>query len=126
MKKTGDKGELIATRFLESRGFHILERNWRGTKELRAPEIDIIAGKNDTIIIVEVKTVSSTRFGQPQEWITVHKRKRLADGARAYLASKDIDGINFRFDAILIDISVSPPLINHIENAFTLSDIESL
>lgn len=122
MKKTGDRGEQIAVEYLRSKGYAILERNWRGTKEFKSPEIDIIVSIDNTVVIVEVKTVSTTRFGQPQEWITNQKRRRLIDGARAYQAIRQLPDTSFRFDAVLVDISVQPPSISHIVNAFTLSD----
>jgi len=124
MKKTGDRGEQIAAEYLKSEGYVILERNWRGNREIKSPEIDIIASKDNTIVIVEVKTASTTKFGSPQEWITIHKRKRLIEGARAYQAIEQPADSGFRFDAVLVDISVRPPSINHIVNAFTLSDTD--
>lgn len=124
MKKTGDRGEQIAAEYLKSEGYTIFARNWRGTKEIKSPEIDIIASKDNTIVIVEVKTVSTTKFGSPQEWITLKKRKRLIEGAKAYQAIEQLADTGFRFDAVLVDVSASPPSIDHIINAFTLTDTE--
>jgi len=124
MRKKGDQGEEIASRYLRDKGYEILERNWRGKKNYRSPEIDIIARKNDTLVFVEVKTSSSSKFGAPQEWITPQKRRRIAAGANSYLASTNQAIVNCRFDAIAIDRLARPPKINHIENAFMLSDFE--
>ena len=55
--ETGREGELLAANWILQRGFQILERNWRH----RRYEVDIIALKNDTLHIIEVKT---KRFGQ--------------------------------------------------------------
>jgi len=124
MRKKGDLGEEIAVGYLIERGYEILERNWRGKKNYRSPEIDIIAKKNDTLIFIEVKTSSSTGFGAAQEWITPQKRRRIAEGANSYLAFTNQTDINCRFDAIAIDRLAQPPKIDHIKNAFLLSDIE--
>ena len=54
-KKIGDKGEERAVRFLEQKGYEIIERNWR----TRSGELDIIAYKNETIVFFEVKTFTN-------------------------------------------------------------------
>jgi len=48
MKNTGDIGEQLAAEYLLGKHYTILARNWRGAKQLKAPEIDIIARHNDT------------------------------------------------------------------------------
>ncbi|MBU0489438.1 MAG: YraN family protein, partial [Bacteroidetes bacterium] len=48
----GKKGEEIASAFLEKKGYKILEMNYR----VGSYEVDIIAEKDDVIVIVEVKT----------------------------------------------------------------------
>jgi putative endonuclease len=124
MKKTGDLGEELAAKYLIDKGYEILERNWRGEKELKCPEIDIIAGKDNVLVFIEVKTSTTSLFGQPQEWITAKKRRRIAQSAAAYLACNNKANSDCRFDAIAIDLRTKPPGINHIENAFLLSDSE--
>ncbi len=86
MKKTGDLGEELAAKYLIDKGYRILKRNWRGEPELKCPEIDIIAVKDDVLVFVEVKASTTALYGQPQEWITPPKRRRLAEGAAVYLA----------------------------------------
>lgn len=65
----GSWGEDMAVRYMQERGFEIVERNWRNGHK----EIDIIAQREDTLYFVEVKT----RHGE--EWsaegsITAKKR----------------------------------------------------
>lgn len=119
----GQQGEKLALEYILSRGYAILDKNWRGAKGQRAPEIDIIAKDNETIVFIEVKTASTSRFGSPEYWITDTKRKRLIAGAQAYIAQNSSDSVSFRFDAIMIDNRSPKPLIRHIVNAFT-ADIE--
>ena len=52
--KTGALGETLAAKFLESKGYKVLKRNYRKPWG----EIDIICEKGNTIRFVEVKTVS--------------------------------------------------------------------
>ncbi|MEN8187811.1 MAG: YraN family protein, partial [Bacteroidota bacterium] len=61
----GKKGEDLAVEFLIKNGFEILDRNWRFKKA----EIDIIAQKDDLLVMAEVKTRSTDFFGDPQEFI---------------------------------------------------------
>ena len=122
MNKSGKIGEDIAANYLIQNGYQILERNWRGAKELKCPEIDIIARKDNAIVFVEVKTSSTDKFGLPESWITPQKQQRLARGASAYLSQLKDDISECRFDAIAIDYRTKPPKINHIVNAFLVSD----
>ena len=47
----GIQGEDIAIQHLRTKGYDILDKNWRSGHK----EIDIIARKDDTIVFVEVK-----------------------------------------------------------------------
>ena len=64
-KEKGYTGEDIAVNFLISKGYKVLERNWR----YRRNEIDIIAWHGSTLVFVEVKTRSSLECGHPREGI---------------------------------------------------------
>ena len=111
---TGKTGEQLAVEFLEKSGYEILEKNWRFKKF----EIDIIAKKNKTLIIAEVKTRHGNHFGEPEEWVTRAKQKNLIQGAQAYILQKDID-FETQFDIISIVIaSNGTHKINHIQDAF--------
>ncbi len=79
-KDTGFFGENIASQYLESNGFEILENNWR-YKHL---EIDIIASKANRLHIIEVKTRSSIDFGYPETMISKTKMQFLKNAAAHY------------------------------------------
>ena len=59
----GDRGEAAAIRFLEKKGYRILDKNYR----CKSGEIDIVARDKDNIAFVEVKTRTSVEFGLPEE-----------------------------------------------------------
>ena len=79
---TGKKGEEMAAKWLEEKGYQILERNWRYHKS----EVDIIAHKNQLLHFVEVKTSRSLRFGFPEQRVTRRKMQLLMKAGANYLA----------------------------------------
>ena len=60
----------------------LLDRNWR----CREGEIDLVLADGDEIVVCEVKTRRSTRFGTPVEAITRAKKARLRRLAGCWLA----------------------------------------
>ena len=78
--KTGQLGEQFAAAHLESLGFHILEKNWRH-KRL---EVDIIASKEDILHFIEVKTRTSTQYGNPEDAVSISKMNFLRSAAEQY------------------------------------------
>lgn len=109
----GKKGENIATAHLIGKDYKILERNWRYVKD----EIDIIAETEDFIVFVEVKTRSTSFFGEPEESVNEKKEKFLIRAADEYIIQKDIDK-EARFDIISIVIESNKQTVRHIEDAF--------
>jgi len=109
----GKKGEEIAVNHLQSKGYEILERNWRFSSN----EIDIIAKKDDTLIVVEVKTRKSSVFGEPEVFVTRQKQRNLIKAANVYINYNNIE-METRFDIIGIIMSNSKTQIHHIEDAF--------
>lgn len=68
----GELGERMAARYLEMRGYRIIDRNWRHARG----ELDLIASDGTTVVAVEVKTRRGSRFGHPFEAITREKASR--------------------------------------------------
>jgi len=106
----GREGEELAAKFLQEKGYNILETNWR----FRHKEIDIIAIRDDEIVFVEVKTRKNTDFGYPEEAVDYNKQKHLIDAAEAYMIDKNLD-LNARFDVISI---INNSKIKHYPYAF--------
>ena len=109
----GEKGEDIAVEFLQKKGYKILDRNWRFKKA----EVDIIAQKNEVLIIVEVKTRTSNYFGNPQDFINQKKVQLLVEAANEYVISKDLD-VEVRFDIVAILKNKQEFDLEHLEDAF--------
>lgn len=94
-KSTGDQGEEIARQFLESKGYVILERNWRSS----TLEADLICSDRGFLVFVEVKYRKDSRFGEPVEFISADKMKNLSIVAARYIEEKSYSG-PIRFDVI--------------------------
>jgi putative endonuclease len=109
----GKKGEQLARKYLEEKGFIILETNWRHDKD----EIDIIAMDNEELVIVEVKTRSTDFYGEPEDAVGFFKENFLIRATEAYLEEKDLD-IDSRFDIISIIHNNNQTEITHIKDAF--------
>ena len=109
----GNKGEMLAVDFLIKKGYIILDTNWRFQKA----EVDIIAQKGETLAVVEVKTRSTTDFGNPQDFIKPKKIKMLVSAIDEYVISKDLD-VEVRFDIIAIVRENKKFTIEHLEDAF--------
>jgi|GEM_PF-1561259 len=80
--KLGATGENIAEKFLVSKGYKTLSRNYR----IRGGEIDIVAKKGGIIVFVEVKMRRGTRFGEAFEAIDYRKKQKLLRAIRHYLS----------------------------------------
>ena len=94
----GKYGERIALRYLQKRGYEILETNWRGD----AGELDIIAAKQPALIIVEVKTRRGLEYGHPALAVTPRKLGRMKRLALQWLGQQDTFYPEVRFDVISI------------------------
>ena len=115
-KKLGNLGEDIAARYLEDKKYFILERNYSN----KHGEIDIIAMDKGVLVFVEVKARKNRRFGLPQEAVNDTKKYKIDKTANAFVAEKNWYKLRRRYD--IIEIIFDENFINHIENAFQLSE----
>jgi putative endonuclease len=110
-KIIGNKGEEEAAKYLVSQGYKILDRNIY----LGFGEIDILAQKSGTVVIVEVKSVSGDGFGLAQDLVRYKKQNKLRLLARA--VEQKYPGKTIRVDVIGVDLSSALPRITHLESA---------
>lgn len=109
----GVAGERIAERYLISRGYTILERNWRFAKA----EVDIIAAEGEVVVAVEVKSRSSNAYGDPHEFINRRKIQLLRKAMNAYVNLNGLDQ-EVRFDIIGIIRENGRERISHLRDAW--------
>ena len=118
-RKIGDIGEEVAVKYLERKGFRILERNY-----LRKwGEIDIIAEKGQLLSFIEVKSVSresgSRETYRPEENVHPAKLKRLHWAIRTYLLDRKVpDSREWRVDVacVYLDFSTRKAKVEMLEN----------
>lgn len=110
--KLGLLGENKAVDFLIEKEYIIIERNWKFKKF----EIDIIAIDDKELVIIEVKTRSSSLIN-PKEIITNNQQKRIISAADSFIKEKKID-LDVRFDMILIEKTLKSYKFTHIKEIF--------
>ncbi|WP_248724710.1 YraN family protein [Seonamhaeicola sp. ML3] len=109
----GKKGEQLAVDFLVQNNYEIVERNYRFDKA----EVDVIAQKDDILAIIEVKTRSTTDFGNPQDFVKPKQIKNLVKAVDEYVTVNGLD-VEVRFDIIAIVKEGKQFKIEHLEDAF--------
>jgi putative endonuclease len=91
-------GEERACTHYRRLGYAIVERNWR----CEHGEIDVVARLGDTVVFCEVKTRRSSDFGGGAAAVDRRKQHRLRRLAAAWLATREVHGVEVRFDVVAI------------------------
>jgi putative endonuclease len=123
-ESTGKTGEQIASDFLQTNGYLILDRNFTNDSGRRLGEIDIIAEDKESkeLVFVEVKTRDFQKYKDtlPEENITYNKLQKLSKIANSYLYKNNLRERNYRFDAISVwlDFETRKAKVKHIKNMF--------
>ncbi|MGN0354084.1 MAG: YraN family protein [Muricoprocola sp.] len=110
----GKEIEDSTIKYLESCGYHILERNY----QIRSGEIDIIARESCYLVFIEVKYRKNKSMGYAQESVTIYKQKKIIQTAKHYLLTHGMGfDVPCRFDVVAVNGSE----ITVIKDAFQLS-----
>ena len=118
-------GERVAAKYLENKGFNIIDRNYRK----KWGEIDIVAKKDNKVYFVEVKTVSRNSVDgkfpeyandyRPEDNMHPWKIKRLSRAIQTYVLEKFKDHEqNWQFDLICVFLDPYKKIakVKYIEN----------
>ena len=107
-ERTGPLGERLAAAYLEAKGYTVLDRNYRFSRE----EVDLVCfapsasgrpGDGGWIVFVEVKTRRGTGFGQPEEAVDEAKQRAIMRVAEAYLHERRLVAALCRFDVVAVE-----------------------
>jgi putative endonuclease len=95
----GQRAEDIAAEYLQAQGLQIIERNYRR----RLGELDIVARQGDTLVIIEVRTRSSDKYGGAAASVDFRKQQRLVRAAAQFLQQRrDLSHLCVRFDVVAV------------------------
>ncbi len=94
----GQWGEDRACTHYRRLGYSIVERNWR----CEQGEIDVVARLGDTVVFCEVKARRSPAFGGAAAAVDHRKQRRIRRLAAAWLADRQVSGVEVRFDVVAI------------------------
>jgi putative endonuclease len=111
----GRRGEDLAAAYLTEQGLVVLDRNWR----CRLGELDIVCTDSRRLVVCEVKTRSSTRFGLPAEAVDARKAHRIRQLAGAWLAAHHVPWVEVRYDVLAVLVEPGSAVrVHHYEAAF--------
>ena len=122
-RRLGARGEELAARHLEARGFEVVERNFR----TRYGELDVVARDERFLVFCEVKTriarLATREVLGPFASIGTRKQRQVRAMAREWLAAGALEGPRppeLRFDAIGVSFDAQGRLLSleHLEAAF--------
>ncbi len=99
-KNLGKTGESLASDYLQSHSFSILENNFRS----KFGEIDIIAKKNHCLYFIEVKTRSNLDYGNPYEAVNQRKIHHIKKLAQYYLLKNNF--IDYKLKVAVFSILI--------------------
>lgn len=109
----GKAGEDTAAHYLEQQGYVLLHRNWRKNHL----ELDIVAMKDNELVVVEVKTRSNTDYTEPQTAVNRQKIRRIVIATNAYIKHFRIDA-PVHFDILTVIGEPGAFRMEHIQDAF--------
>ena len=107
-KLLGKVGEDLAVKFMKKLGYRLVKRNFTTP----FGEADAIFTKDGVTVFVEVKTRTSTAYGDPKDAVGYKKRQKYRKIAEYYALKYGETPISFAVVEVLGDT------VNLIENAF--------
>lgn len=113
----GTEGELAAVGYLIGHGWRVIARNI----ELGGVEVDILGvdpGPPTTVVVVEVRSARSSKYGAPEEKVDRAKVGRLyralAELRKTDDLVTDISAASVRVDLVVVDVRRGREEIRHL------------
>lgn len=104
----------MACDFLETRGHHILDRNWRGGHL----EIDIVSEAPDGVHFVEVKARTAPSLAPIHMQVNPIKQRRITAAALQYLTKNHLQGKEVFFDVVSVLFDGPGAIVNYYPQAW--------
>jgi len=111
----GRRGEDLAHRYLQRKGYTIVARNYRTRSG--SGEVDLIGWDGEALAFIEVKARATEDYGSPESAVDAEKQHHILIAARDYLRRTDIQWELARFDVVSV-VLTSPPTIRLEKGAF--------
>lgn len=108
-RKTSQAGKLaenLAVKYLTSKGYKIIERNFRS----RFGEIDVISIKDNSLIFSEVKARWNLNFGTPEESVTPSKIRKITRTAEYFSLIHPGLPKNLRIEVVALYMTEGKPV----------------
>jgi len=86
--------ENLVAEWCRRNGYTILARNWT----VRGGELDIVAYRDGTVVVCEVKARATAAFGDPLEAMTELKIARVRRAGHEYVRRETNGRVRVRFD----------------------------
>lgn len=115
-KTLGNKGEDIASQFLQKKGYHLITRNFRA----KYGEIDILMVYKQTLVAIEVKTRRNMTYGFPEEAVTQKKIRDLSRALQYFVVQHP------QFQSFSLRIDVVSVLLDHKNTLCSLKHIKNI
>ena len=123
MMGLGQRGEDLAAEHYERLGYKLVDRNYFYHKGKLTGELDLVFVKEKCLVVVEVKTRKSPKFGTPYDSVDLLKQKRLVKTAKLFqLTHPEYADYGLRIDVAGVDIDNPSQPVKILENA--VDDIE--
>ena len=97
-REVGIRGEDIAAKWYEARGYQVIDRNWR----CREGELDLVVRNGRQVVFCEVKHRRGVGYGTPAESITREKKQRIRHLAARWLQDAKPRPAEIRFDVAAV------------------------
>jgi putative endonuclease len=115
-RRLGLLAEDLAARHLAAQGMHIVVRNYRR----RLGELDLVGVLAGVLVVVEVRTRTSDRFGGAAASIDGRKRLRIVRATQQLLQQhRELARLPVRFDVVVVrDPEAAVPRLEWLRGAF--------
>lgn len=114
-RQLGLDGEQHAEAYLRRQGCKTLLRRFATP----VGELDLVMRDGDMIVFVEVKTLRSREFADPQDAVRADKQRKMARCARWLIEQRRWHNCPCRFDVVAVILpETGAPEIEHFPDAF--------